>query len=144
MKLKTFLLCLVTVLAYAGCSDTETTPTAPDGSPLVYSGTVSHQGNSAHDLDMFDDGLLTVTLVDLDILLFDTTRGNPNNVVLGFGLGQRNDLGNCILTTNLLLARNEVRVYRLSKDNYCMSLFDPGALPEDALVGYVLQATITT
>ncbi len=143
-KFSILLLCLVTALAAIGCSDSSSSPTSPDGGPLVFSGTVEHQGDSIHDLDMIDDGLLTVTLTQVRVLLFDTTQGgSPANLVLGFGLGQRRQDGECLLTTNLLLQRNEVRVYRLSKDLYCLSIFDAGALPEDALISYTLLATIT-
>lgn len=136
-------LVLATALAVAACSGSSSSPTAPDG-PLVFAGTVAFEGDSIHDLDMFDDGLLTVTLVRIDILLFDTTQGQPSNVVLGFGLGQRDEEGECTLSTNILMREGETRVYRLSRDLYCVSLFDPGALPEDALLRYQLEAVIST
>lgn len=143
VKPNALLLCLVPALFAAGC-DSSSSPTTPDGGPLVFSGTVTFQGTSTHNLDMFDDGLLTVTLIGLDILLFDTSQGSPSNLVVGFGLGQRDEEGECELTTNILIAENEVRVYRLSRDIYCVSIFDAGAFPEDALLRYQLQAVIST
>lgn len=143
-KLNHLLLCLLPALIAVGCSDSTTTSTAPDGTPLVFSGTVTYQGDSIHDFEMFDDGLLSVTLTDLKLLLFDRNQSSPTNVAVGFGLGRRNDAGECVLTTNLLINKNEIRVYRLSKDNYCLSIFDVGAFPEDAIIGYEVQAMVTT
>ena len=144
-KLKHLLLCLLPALIAVGCSDGSTsTTTAPDGTPLVFSGTVGFQGDSFHNFLMFDDGLLSITLTELRFLLLDTTQASPTSVALGFGLGRRDDAGECILTTNVLINKNEIKVYRLSKDTYCLSIFDVGTFPEDALIGYELQAMVTT
>lgn len=134
-------LILAAALTVLGCSGSS--PTSPDG-PLIFTGTVSFDGDSFHDLEMFDDGLLTVTLLDLRVLIFDISQGSPANLVLGFGLGQRDEEGECNLTTNILLAEGQARVYRLSRDSYCINIFDPGALPEDALIGYDLEAAISS
>lgn len=137
-------LCLTTVLLAVGCSGTTTTTTAPDGTPLVFSGTVTFQGRSSHDFDLEDDALLSITLAEIKVLLFDQSQASPNNLTLGFGLGQRDaGGGECRLTTNVLINEGQLQVYRLSQDTYCLSMFDAGALPEDAVIGYELRGEIT-
>lgn len=135
---------LCILLVVASCSGkTTSTPTAPDGQPVEFAGTVRSMGTSVHDLVLPDDSLLSVTLADLSILLFDTTQLSPDNIRLGLGLGQRRD-GECELTANFLVAEGQLTILRLSKNAYCLSIFDPGSLPEDALLGYRLTVEITS
>ncbi len=144
-KLIPLLVCLVPAVIVAGCSEGSTTsPTAPDGTPLVFAGTVGFGGTSAHDLVLQSDSLLSITLVEVNILLWDITRAPTSNLVFGLGLGQRNDEGECALSSNVLLARNQLRIYRLSKNAYCLTVFDAGSFPEDALVGYRLRVELTS
>lgn len=143
-KLAPSLICLLPALIVAGCSESTTTsPTAPDGTPIVFAGTVGHQGSSAHDIVLTDDSLLSITLAEVTILLFDITRASPANLVFGLGLGQRGDDGDCDLSSNVLVTQGQLRIYRLSKNAYCITVFDAGAFPEDALLGYRLKVEIT-
>ena len=146
-KMRSALLPLLTLflatLFVGACSDNETITTAPDGSPLVFTGTIPFQGNSTHDFTLVEDALLSITLAEIRILLFDRTQASPDNLTLGFGIGQRDDEGECRLTTNVLINEGQVQVYRLARDTYCLSMFDAGALPEDAVVGYELQGQIS-
>ncbi len=144
-KLTPLLLCLVPAVIAAGCSEgTTASPTAPDGTPLVFAGTVGFEGTSAHDIVLPNDSLLSITLVEVNILLWDVTRASTANLVFGLGLGQRDEAGECALSSNVLMTRNQLRIYRLSKNAYCLTVFDAGSFPEDALVGYRLQVEITS
>lgn len=144
-KLALLPLLLAPVLFAAGCSETSTTsPTAPDGTPLVFAGTVTHRGTSAHDLALANDSLLSITLVEVKVLLWDVTRAPLSSLVLGLGLGQRDEQGKCALSSNVLINKDQLRIYRLSKDAYCITIFDAGAFPEDAVLSYRLQVEITS
>lgn len=131
---------LLTIVSCSG--KTTSTPTAPDGGPLEFAGTVGHMGSSAHDLVLPDDSLLSVTLEELNVLLFDTTQGSLSNLGLGLGVGQRLE-GECVLSANFIVREGQLTIFRLSKDAYCLTIFDPGAFPEDALLGYRLKVEIT-
>ena len=132
------------ILVALSCSGkTVSTPTAPDGGPLEFAGTVGHMGSSAHDLVLSDDSLLSVTLEDLNILLFDTAQGSADSISLGLGLGQRLD-GECALSANFLVLEGQLTIFRLSKAAYCLSIFDPGSLPEDSVLGYRLKVEVTS
>lgn len=148
MGTPSFRLALVLVaasLVAAGCSESSTTtPTAPDGSPLEFVGTVTHMGRSSHDIVLDDDSLLSITLADLDVLLFDITQGGSiANISVGLGLGQRTEEDECGLTANFVVREGQLSIFRLSRGAYCLTMFDPGFLPEDAIISYRLTLEIT-
>jgi hypothetical protein len=121
---------------------TTTTPTAPDGQPIQFAGTVGFKGTSIHDLVLPDDSLLSVTLTELQVLLFDSTQGPPGNITIGLGIGQREE-GECKLTANFIVSEGQLTIFRLSKNAYCLTIFDPGFFPEDSVFGYRLEVEIT-
>jgi hypothetical protein len=135
-------LCLCPLLLWAAACSEGASPTFPDG-PAVIEGTVEHQGRSEHDFEMDNDGLFEVRLADVRLLLVDITQTPASGLTFGFGLGQRNDLGNCTLTTNFVLLEGERATYRLSNGSYCLTVFDPGVFPENALLGYRLEIQIS-
>lgn len=142
--LKRPVLAACVLLAAVSCSESTTSsPTAPDGAPLEFTGTVGFMGSSIHDLVLVEDSLLSVTLEDLRILLFDVTQGSPTNLAIGLGLGQRDDQDGCQLTANFIVTEGQITVFRVSRDAYCLTIFDQGALPEDALLGYRLKVELT-
>lgn len=129
---------MVAAFLALGCSDSSS-PTTPGG-PIIFSGTLNAQSNSSHDFEMSSDGLVRVRLTDLRLLLFDRIQADPNNLLVGFGIGQRDDAGECVLTSNFAATEGDLNVFRLSKGSYCMSMFDAGGLPEDAVLGYTIEA----
>ncbi len=138
-------LLLVAAVFGAACSGgSSSTPTQPDGAPLEFAGTITSAGVSAHDIVLPDDSLLEVTLAELNLLLFDTSQADPNNFGIGLGLGQRDDDGECDLTSNFVVTEGQLTIYRLSANSYCLTLFDPGFFPEDAVIGYRLTLELTS
>jgi hypothetical protein len=134
------LVCLPLV-ASLGCDSGSSSPVNPDD-PIILSGTVETGGRSEHEITMPADGLLRLTLADVRAILIDITQFPPDSVNVGLGLGGRNELGACILTTNFVINEGDQNVYRLSADDYCIAVFDPGFLPEDAVMGYTLELEI--
>lgn len=141
LNLARIVLCCLPLIWAAACSSS-TSPTTPDG-PMILQGTVEAQSSSEHDFEMPNDGLFDVRLADVRLLLVDITQVSPDDLVFGFGLGQRNDEGGCALTTNFVLLEGEKAIYRLESGDYCLTIFDPGVFPENALLGYTLEVEIS-
>jgi len=134
-------LLLLPLLLTVACSN-GSTPTTPDG-PMILQGTVEFQGSSEHDVNMPDNGLFVLRLAEVRILLADITQVPAANLTFGFGLGQRDEAGACILTTNFLLLEGDRSTYRLDDGPYCLTVFDPGLFPENAILAYTLELEIS-
>ena len=143
-NLKVLLTTAMVALLPVACSDSSSndSPTAPN-EPLFFSGTVGDDIEGDHDFTMPDDGLVSVIVTDLDIVLFDTSLLSPDSILVGLGLGQRDEEGECDLTSNFAVAEDQVTVFRLSADNYCLTMFDSGSFPEDSILNYAIEATFT-
>lgn len=134
-------LLLVPLLWMVACSN-GSTPTTPDG-PMILQGTVEFQGSSEHEVEMPGNGLFVLRLAEVRILLADISQVAAANLTFGFGLGQRDEAGACILTTNFLLLEGDMTTYRLDDGPYCLTVFDPGLFPENALLAYTLELEIS-
>ena len=128
-------LSLLALLSLAACSSGDPVPES-----IFFSGTVTYQGNVWHSLPLTDSGIVEINVRTLQPALLDVTDVINLNLFVGLGLGQpAGDL--CPATTRTTIREGDTVVYGLSIKEYCVSIFDTGALPEDATIRYTLEIT---
>ena len=113
---------------------------SPVPESLFFSGTVTYQGNEWHSLPLTESGIVQINVRTLEPQLIDITNGGGLDLFLGLGVGTPSgDL--CVPTTRTTVRAGDSVVYGLSVKEYCLSVFDTGALPEDAAIRYTLEIT---
>ena len=130
------LACSVLVFGCSGDSPTE--PPAP----LVVEGELESLGALWFPVTLDSGGVLRVELVELTAVLVEVVGEVEPILVLGVGLGQV-DGTDCPLSSSFSLEAGDSVSFGLSSGDYCVLVFDDGALPADATVRYVLSTEIS-
>ena len=135
MTKSAILLSLVALMPLAACSSGNPVPES-----IFFSGTVTYQGNVWHSLPLTDSGIVEINVRTLQPALLDVTNVINLNLFVGLGIGQ--PVGDaCPATTRTTIREGDSVVYGLGVKEYCISIFDTGALPEDATIRYTLEIT---
>ena len=113
---------------------------SPVSEPILFSGTVTYQGTQWHSLPLTRSGIVEINVLSLQPQLIDVTNVIELNLFLGLGIGQPVG-GLCPPTTRTTIREGDSVVYGLGVKEYCISVFDTGALPEDATIRYTLEIT---
>ena len=90
-----------------------------------------------HSLPLDDAGI-----IDIDVLRLRPTTVDAiaPDLVIGFGIGR--PLGDiCSTTSQTVIREGDHLVYGLSKQEFCIRLFDRGDLSEDAVIEYTLEVS---
>lgn len=132
--------CLLAVLSLAlgGCDDDDD-PTAPDGADIfVLSSQLTRQSSVVHEISFPTNGTLRMTLEELRAVLLDTTDQTVENLVVRFELARRTD-GECgSSTAQLTFALNQTFLIDIATTDYCLTISDPGVLPDGTTIAYSL------
>jgi len=123
------------ILLLPSCSSSN-----PVDESIFLTGTVPYQGSNWHSLLLSDSGIVEIDVLTLTPQLVDITNILNLNLFLGLGIGQPSG-GECVPTTQTAVQAGSRVVYGLSDREYCILLFDSGALPEDAIVQYTLEVS---
>lgn len=125
---------LALALTIAGCDSSS----GPVDDTFLFQGEVGFGTRSIHELVSMDDGIARFEVVDLRPKLIDVTLGL--RLVIGVGIGRPNNEGECL--TSFTTNAQEGSVFSIGLDKnitYCVLLFDPGSLPEDASIEYLVS-----
>jgi hypothetical protein len=126
---------IAVLLQLLACGGSSPVPEA-----LFFSGTVTYQGNQWHSLPVTDSGIVEINVLTLEPQLIDITNVIDLDLFLGLGLGvPSGDL--CAATTRTTVREGDSIVYGVAVKEYCITVFDTGALPEDAAIRYTLEIT---
>ena len=91
----------------------------------TFSGTVAHEGVSAHSFTILYDRAVAVTLTGL---------GSTPATKVGLGLGTPTAAGNCALVEAIDSTRVSDQISgRLRKGTYCVAVYDSGDVPAEPL-----------
>ncbi len=120
------------------CDDSSTDP---GDLTLIFEGVVEFQSEEFHVFETAEQGTVRVNLDDLSPLLLDVTFTDPDALFVTVGVGFVNE-GECQETTNFNLREFDELLFGLAPDEYCVSIADAGAFPEDAQVRYVLSVQV--
>jgi hypothetical protein len=113
---------------------------SPVSESIFFSGTVSYQGNEWHSLPLTSSGIVEINVRTLQPQLLEITDVIDLDLFIGLGIGQPAN-GLCTPTTRTTVREGDSVTYGLSVKEYCVSVFDTGALPEDATIRYTLELT---
>jgi hypothetical protein len=126
---------IVVLLLSSACGGSSPVPES-----IFFSGTVAYQGNEWHSLPLTESGIVEINVRTLEPQLIDITNVINLDLFLGLGIGQPSgDL--CVPTARTTVRAGDSVVYGLAVKEYCISVFDTGALPEDAVIRYTLEIT---
>lgn len=131
-RLALFVTC---VFLLSSCSSSSPVPES-----IFLTGDVSYQGSNWHSLPLSNSGIVEIDVLALTPQLVDITDLPSLNLFLGLGIGQPSG-GDCTPTTQTAIQAGSRVVYGLSAKEYCILLYDTGALPEDAIVRYTLEVS---
>ena len=126
---------LFALLVLPGCGGDDPVPES-----IFFSGTVTYQGTAWHSLPITDSGIVEINVRTLQPTLIDITNVIDLDLFIGLGIGQPAD-ELCPPSTRATIREGDSLVYGLGVKEYCLSLFDTGALPEDATIRYTLEIT---
>ncbi len=126
-------LALVAVLVMA-CDDS-----GPVDDVFLFEGQVTYQGSQTHSLVSRDEGIARFEVLALTPRLLDVTFGA--NIVVGLGVGRPNG-GECATSFRAnARAGTSFSIGLEEETEYCVRIFDPGTLPEDALIDYTVSVS---
>jgi hypothetical protein len=98
----------------------------------TFSGTVAHEGVSAHSFTIPHDGAVAVTLTGL---------GSTAPTTVGLGLGTPTAAGNCALVEAIDTTRVKGQIDgMLRKGTYCIAVYDSGDVSAEPL-DYTVSVT---
>lgn len=111
-------------------------PTAP-GEVVFLEGRLSPAGAETHLVALPRSGATTIDIEDLRKVLWDVTLGDVvPSVVLGIG---RAIAGECEVTGQLSVGEGDVYLWSLQEGEHCFVLSDPGTIPMDGVLAYVVR-----
>jgi hypothetical protein len=120
-------------LLLPGCSSSSPVPES-----IFLSGTITYQGSEWHSLPLTKSGIVEIDVRTLQPQLIDVTNINELDLFLGLGVGQPSG-DNCNPSTRTAIRQGDQVVFGLGVKEYCILVFDSGALPEDATIRYTLE-----
>ncbi len=121
------------LLAVAGCGDSS--PVTPDKEPLIFSGQLASLTSESHTLRLERTGTVSIELTELRAI-FVHVQDLETVLAIGVGVGLFNDEEVCIPTIRPTFTKGFSRSLLITADLNCVSVFDNGTLPQEALVAY--------
>ena len=126
-------------VAFSALVVTACDSSGPVDDTFLLQGEVSYRGTSTHELVSMDEGIARFEIVSLQPKLLDITGGSALRIGLGLGLPGEEE---CETTFRSSAQAGSVFSLGLEEQTeYCVLLFDPGSLPEDALVEYMVSVS---
>lgn len=127
-------LALVISLLLTACEDS-----GPVEDVFLFEGEVAYQGSQIHSLVTREEGIARFRVLSLTPRLYEVSSGTTITVGLAVG---RPDGEDCAASFRANAVVGSVFSIGLEKETeYCVEIFDPGTLPEDALVAYTVSVT---
>ena len=122
-------------LAVLACDDS-----GPVEDVFLIEGELAYQGSVEHSLVTANDGIARIQVLELTPRLVDITVGA--SITIGLGVGQAAANEPCQTTFRTNARAGNVFSVGFDKDTeYCFRIFDPGTLPEDALIDYSISVS---
>ena len=126
-------LVLAAALAVAGCGDSS--PVTPGKEPLIFSGQLASRTSESHTLTLERTGTISIELTELRAI-FVHVQDLEAVLAIGVGIGLFDDEAVCIPSIRPTFTQGGTRSVLITEDVNCVSVFDNGTLPPDALVAY--------
>jgi hypothetical protein len=125
---------LLGMLCVVGCSSTSS-PSDPGAAPLA-----TIEGQMVPDDVLFQalsPGSGDTIRVEVDEFVVVEGEAPVFDLLLGVGIGRLNAAADaCTTTSSRILSAGESWVLHLASTGYCLSLFDPGILPDETVSNY--------
>lgn len=126
-------LALVSALLLA-CNDS-----GPVDDVFLLEGRLEYQGSEVHSLVTMDEGIARFEILALTPRLLDVTLGS--SIAIGLGVGRPSG-ADCPTSFRTTARVGSVFSIGLEKEaEYCVEIFDPGTLPEDAQIDYTVSVS---
>ena len=127
-------LAMLISLFLAACDDS-----GPVQDVFLFEGEVGYQSAQVHSLITQDEGIARFQVLELTPRLLEIF---PDSIItVGLALGRPSG-DDCAATFRANAVVGSVFSIGLEKETeYCVEIFDPGTLPEDALVAYTVSVT---
>lgn len=132
-------LALAACLLIFGCDGNS--PANPEDA-LVFQGTVTSDGREQHFLTLPNSRIGRLVITELRARLIQVVPGFAPSITLGFSLGRPTPEGECAPTFSASVREGNLFVFGLEAVDYCLAIFDTGALPDDALVDYTMTLSL--